>query len=64
MPLRSHRKRAVGTDSTVLSIVRSKRIAARTCSLVNEGLVMILVRIRCTRSNICSSVLHALSSMP
>ena len=54
-PFSRHRYSAVPTPPTSRSMVCSKRIAARTRSPVNAGLVMMRVRISCTRSNISAS---------
>ena len=53
--LTDHRYLAVGTPSTVLSMVCSNRIAASTRVPSNAGLVSTRVRIAWTRSNISSS---------
>ena len=63
-PFSCHRYSAVPMPSIVRSTVISNKIAPRMRSPVNAGLLIILVRIACTRSNISSSLEYAVSSTP
>ena len=60
----SQRYLAVGTPSTVRSMVCRNRIAARIREPSKAAFVMTRVRIACTRSNIWSSVLYRSRAMP